>query len=240
MLVKAPAFTAQLMTGYADVPLAVFSATGLTLLAGWFVRPRPALLPLASVFLAAAALSKNEGLFVILAAGAAVVATGLVTRGLRAVVPALAATAASALPLLPWQLYVARHDLRTGLYETSALTDPGELAERADRLGPAVSALLGTLANPLAWALAASLFVVLVVLAYVAGTRRLAVFGTFWVGAMAAQLLLADWIANTPLEWHLATSKERVAAPLAVGMAVLAPLLVGSRAEETGRDDPLC
>ena len=44
VLVTAPAFTAQLMTGYADIPLALFSATGLALLAGWLLRPGPALL----------------------------------------------------------------------------------------------------------------------------------------------------------------------------------------------------
>ena len=174
----------------------------------------------------------------IVAAALAVLATGLVARRLRAVAPALGATAVAAGLALPWQLYVARHDLRTGLYEASALADPGELAGRADRLAPSLSALLETLAKPLEWALAVPLFALLAAVAFFSGSRRIAVFGGVWAGVLIGQLLLAYWIANTPLDWHLATSEKRVVAPLAVGMIALAPLLVGGRADDASPARP--
>ena len=60
-LVCVPTFFHQLETNYADVPLAMFTALGIAALATWLRTGEQGLLPAAALFLAAAALTKNEG-----------------------------------------------------------------------------------------------------------------------------------------------------------------------------------
>ncbi len=61
-LATAPAFFGQLATGYANVPLAMFVAAGVVAAARWLLDDARALLILTTLFVAAACLTKNEGL----------------------------------------------------------------------------------------------------------------------------------------------------------------------------------
>ncbi len=61
-IATAPAFFGQLSTGYADVPVAMFVAAGVVAAARWLLDEEGAWLALATLFLAAATLTKNEGL----------------------------------------------------------------------------------------------------------------------------------------------------------------------------------
>ena len=60
-LAAAPNVLLRLLTGYADLPLALFVATGLAAAGRWLVTREPFLLGLATGLFAAAALTKNEG-----------------------------------------------------------------------------------------------------------------------------------------------------------------------------------
>ena len=63
-LAAAPAFSGQLLTAYADVPLAVFVAAGLLAAARWLDDGAPRTLALATLFFAAAGLTKSEGILI--------------------------------------------------------------------------------------------------------------------------------------------------------------------------------
>ena len=96
-------FFHQLETNYADVPLAMFTALGIAALATWLRTGGEGLLPAAALFLAAAALTKNEGETFALAA---LVAALCVSR--RAQVKPLLLTGAAILARRPAVAHLAR------------------------------------------------------------------------------------------------------------------------------------
>src|SRR5262249_35406330 len=67
-IVTAPMFFGQLQTNDADVPAAMMIALGVASLAAWLRSSEQGLLPAAVTFLAAGALTKNEGEVFVLAA----------------------------------------------------------------------------------------------------------------------------------------------------------------------------
>ena len=75
-VLTAPAFFGQLQTNFADVPLAMLIALGVAALAAWLRSGAPGLLPAATLFLGAGALTKNEGELFALAAFLAALARG--------------------------------------------------------------------------------------------------------------------------------------------------------------------
>jgi hypothetical protein len=211
-LAAAPALTGQLLTAYADVPLACFTAAALLAAARWLDDRQPRTLAFATLLLAAAGLTKSEG---ILFAAAAYLALLLASWRWR---PLLVSAVAFGLVLLPWQLWVKAHHVSAGT--TVAIGSP-----RLDHPGIAPLALRGLFEKSLslhAWPLLLPLFIVAVVAA--AGTR-LAVFA--WAWALVAYLLLAAIYVTSHLEWsnYFAYSGDRVIDTVLVGMAVLAPLL---------------
>ena len=138
---------------------------------------------------------------------------------------ALSAAAALAI-LLPWRLYLAAHDLRNPEYRLSDALDPGYLANRSERVRPAVSRLWDELWAG-GWGLLVPLALVAVLAALLAGSRRLAAFALLWPALGFAGLVLVYWISVVPVELTLTWTAERVIATLVVGAAALAPLLVG-------------
>jgi hypothetical protein len=98
MIAAAPAFFGQLGNGYADVPLAVFVACGLGAAGRWLVDRDTSWLALATLFLSAAVLTKNEGL---LFAAAVYVSLLVGARGRRRAVGV--ATLACGVLFAPWR-----------------------------------------------------------------------------------------------------------------------------------------
>jgi hypothetical protein len=208
----APAVTGQLLTAYADVPLAFLVAAGVVAAARWVEDGDARTLALATVFLAAAALTKNEGA---LFAGAAYLALLLATRRWR---PLAVSAVAVELTLAPWQAWLAVHHIHSDTVVGVRSIDvhhPG--------IGPA--ALNGLLDRALSlheWPLLLPVFAVAVLAA--AGSR-LAVFAWGW---FVASLLALAWVyVVSPLEWssYLAFSGDRVIDSALVGAAALTPLL---------------
>src|SRR5207302_1078852 len=105
-LALAPAVFDQLLTAYADVPLALFFAVGIAAAGRWLITGERWALAVAALCFGGALLTKNEGaLFVV----AAFLGLFLVAAGRRRVL--LLAAAADLLLLLPWRIYVRIHDL---------------------------------------------------------------------------------------------------------------------------------
>ena len=212
-LAAAPALTGQLLTGYADIPLALFVAAGLVAAALWVDDADPRKLALATLFFAAAALTKNEGLIF---AGAAYLGLLLATRRWRAI--AVSALAVE-LALLPWQIWLRVHhvhsDTLLGLHALE-IHHPG--------IGPlALRALVEQVFSMDAWPLLLPLFLLGIV---VAAGSRLAVFSYTW---LILSLLGLSWIyLVSKVEWsnYFAFSGSRVVDSVVVGAAALTPLLV--------------
>ena len=211
-LAVAPAFTGQLLTAYADVPLALFVAAGLLAAARWLEDGEPRTLALAALFFAAAALTKNEGLIFV---AAALIGLLLATRRWRPLLVALAGVEAA---LLPWQVWLAVHRVHT-----DTLLGLHALRVHHPGIGPlAFHALLDRAFSLQAWPLLLPLFFIGVLAA--AGSR-LAVFA--WAWALISMLGLTWIYVVSTSEWsnYFAFSGDRVIDSAVVGAAALTPLL---------------
>jgi hypothetical protein len=211
-LAVAPAFTGQLLTAYADIPLALFVAAGLLAAANWLEDGEPRTLALAALFFAAAALTKNEGLIFV---AAALVGLLLASRRWRPLLVALAGIEAA---LLPWQIWLAVHHIHT-----DTLLSARSLHVQHPGIGPlALHALLDRALSLQAWPLLLPLFLLAVLAA--AGSR-IAVFA--WAWALISVCGLAWIYVVSKNEWsnYFAYSGNRVVDSLVVGAAALTPLL---------------
>jgi hypothetical protein len=216
-----PAFFWQLGSGYADVPVAMLVAAGVGAAARWLVDEDASWLALATLFLAASTLTKNEGL---LFAVAVLVPLFAVAKDRRRVV-ALAAGVV-ALVYAPWRAYMAVHDLGSPAYDLSSSFDPGWVAPRLRRVPEAVSGVVEKAIDPHELGLLLVLGVACSILALVLGQRRL---GLFALGFGALSLAGLSWIyVIAPLEVSsfVGSSGSRVVVSAVVGLATLSPLLV--------------
>jgi hypothetical protein len=211
-LAAAPALTSQLVTAYADVPLAFLVAAGVLAAARWIDDGSPRTLALATAFLGAGCLTKNEGAVF---AVAVLAALALATRRRR---PPLVAAAAIEALLLPWQLWLAIHDVHSDTLVGGHAVDTAHPG-----IGPTVLKwLLQRVLSGHEWTLVPALFGVVVLAA--AGTR-LAVFAWTWA---CLSLLGLTWVyVTSELEWdvYVNYSGDRVIDSVVVGAAALTPLL---------------
>jgi hypothetical protein len=215
-----PAFFLQLGSGYADVPLAVFVAGGLSAAARWLMDDRTGWIVLTSIFLAAAALTKNEGL---LFAAAAYIPLLLAATGRRRAVAVSALTVV--VSYAPWRAYVSAHQLGAPDYDLSSSLDIPWVARRLDRVPDAVAGLLDEALDPRQFGL-------LVVLA-IAGSCLTLWFGPRPLGTLAAGFAVLSltgltWIyVITPydLPAYLGSNAHRVVMAVVVGLGALCPLL---------------
>jgi hypothetical protein len=230
----APAVYDQLLTAYADLPLALIFAVGFAAAGRWLVTDERWALSVAALCFAGTLLTKNEGtLFVVAAFLGLLVAAH---RRWRAVVVAAAIDAAA---LLPWKVYIRVHDLHDINY---SLTDSFDVHHVGDRLGvgPIAFRTLGReMIDPWQWGLLVPLFVVLVVVVALTGARALAVYGA--VSALLAWLGLS-WIyvvSHYEYSSYLSSTKERVVASIVLAAAALTPLLAAEAwSTARGRDRP--
>jgi 4-amino-4-deoxy-L-arabinose transferase-like glycosyltransferase len=230
----APGVYSQLMTAYADIPMALLLSLGVLLLAEWLRTDDAAMLGLAALILAASANTKNEGLVAsVIALLVAAVIVAARRRRDRLVVLA-AGAAGFLLGVLPWRIWVAVHHLPSEIPLGKAF-DPSYLADRANRIWPSVSALYGQLADQNTWLYVLPLAAALVIASFSIGRRRdLATF-FFATGALFfLALIWVYWVAAVePLRIFLATSAYRlVAAIMAISLAALLEFTAPERRDE--------
>jgi hypothetical protein len=230
----APAVFDQLLTAYADVPLALVFAIGVTAAGRWLITNERWALTLAALCFAGTLLTKNEGsLFVV----SAFLGLLLVAPGRRRALAV--AAAADLLLLLPWKLYVWIYDLHDINY---SLTDSFDVDHLSGRLGVgpiAFRTLGGEMADPLQWGLLAPLFAACVIAALVLGLRALPLYGLVWGLVSWLGLSWIYVISRFEYSSYLDSTKERVIASIVLGGAALTPLLaaecLSARARARGR-----
>lgn len=220
-VVSAPAVLAQLGTNFADIPLAFFVSLAVAAAAAWLRQREHWLLSVTAIFLAAAALTKSEGmLFAVCAlAAVAVVAGGKAPRRLALV------AAAVALAVIPWRAYVGAHELSHPDYELSNLLDRSYLGDTSYRVRPIVDELVLQLTNLDAWGLLLPMLGVGLAAALVRRRYRLALFAVAWLSSSFAGLVAIYWITIRPLEPNLFNTSNRTVASMLLGAALLAPIL---------------
>ncbi|MFL6037890.1 MAG: hypothetical protein ACJ74B_04595 [Gaiellaceae bacterium] len=214
----APAVFDQLLTAYADVPLALVFAVGVAAAGRWLLTGERWALAVATLCFAGALLTKNEGTLFVAAAYAGLLVAA--PRRWRALAVAAAADVAL---LLPWRIYTRVHELHDVNYtlrDTFHARHPG--------VGPiAVRHLAAQMLDPLQWGLLAPIFVALLIVAAALGARRLALYGG--VFALLSWLGLS-WIyviSHFEYSSYLHSTETRVVASIVLAGAALIPLLAG-------------
>jgi hypothetical protein len=220
-LAAAPALHTDLATAYADIPLALFVSAGLVAAARWLLEPRACWLTLATLFLVAAALTKNEGL---LYAAAVEVALLLTVTGRRRVV--LRSAAVVLLVWLPWFGYTKVFGLSGREYDLSRSVHVAWVAARADRGADAIVRLLSESLDPIRFALLLPITALAVVFCVLAGSRRLSGFVIAFAVTSLAGLAWIYTISPLDLDLYLDRTAERVVSVLVFACAACVPLLV--------------
>lgn len=222
--------SAQLLTGYADVPMALFLCLGVLEIGAWLESRSPADLAVAAVLLVGAAGTKNEGIFGAIAA--LVVAIAVVAIAYRDRLRQISIMAAGVvlIGVLPWRLWLALNHVKAEISLSKAV-DPSYLSSRSDRLGPAIKALYGQLTNVQSIA-------VLVPIAIAVGlvcirrrrVRGVAAFYLFLGIVYFASLVWAYWISPLDIHFLINTSVTRIYVGVAViALAALVQLGLGDR-----------
>ena len=202
----------QLYWHYADVPTGILVGGGALLGGMWLAGHGTRWLALAAILLGAAANGKNEGLMAAVAVVAALVVAGALAQGARrrGVLTAVAAGAFVGLAALPWRLWLSARDVHGDISASRAL-DPGVLADASGRVGPSANAMWDKFTNPRVWGYLA--FVALLLIGFALARRATRQLGAYYGvtgGLIFLFLLLAYWVAETDLNWHLNTSSDRV------------------------------
>jgi hypothetical protein len=186
--------------GLAEGPLAAYIVGGCLLIRRGAGVGDPSAIRLGAVLLGCAALTKNEGLTMIVAAALGVAIATLSFRTALLLWPAVAIT-------LPWLIVRAIHGLRTDLWQEGALDRiAARVLEPAELLQPLSQTWLG---RPL-------LFVALTA-AFVIGVKRIAKSEQFLMIAIIVQLgfyLLAYLASPHDVAWHVTWSWERLVSHL--------------------------
>ncbi|MDQ6771191.1 MAG: hypothetical protein M3Z54_14535 [Gemmatimonadota bacterium] len=233
----APGVRAHLLSGYADVPMGLFIATGALLLGRWISGSGRVELGLAALMLAAGANVKNEGLTVavaLLMVAAIVVAVRGERRRLAAVGLASAGVIAGA---LPWRIWIAAHHISTE-YPLSRSFSPRYLLDHVGRVTPALDGLHSQLANESTWLLILPLAIALGVACVFAGVAQRA--AAFYLGggaAIFAVLVWAYWISPLEIHEHVGSSADRVVVGLMLVAAAAVLQLGGHLAAASGLED---
>jgi hypothetical protein len=230
LLASLPNFTAMVGSSLGDEPLMLLLGLGSACAALWLLERDARYAALAAIFLAAAALAKNEGMPPALVLGLTMVA---VARGRRRLAPTLVLLAPLA-AYAPWRIWIRSQGLPVSTdYRLSDLLHPGLLGDRIGRLSYAAHALPVHLFSRQQWLIAVPL---MLIAALLAARRRpaLSLLALASVGTVVAGLLAVYWIGSRPVTWYVLTSVDRVLASAVVMSVVFLPLLLG----EASRRDP--
>jgi hypothetical protein len=219
-LALAPAVFDQLLTAYADVPLALVFGIGVGAAGRWVITNERWALALATFCFAGALLTKNEGSLFVLAVFVGLVAAAHTRWRALAV-----AAAIDILLLLPWRIYVHSHRLRDINYSLGDSFDYEHVHGRLG-VGPiAFRTLAGQMLDPQQWGLLVPIFVVLLAAALLTGVRALPIFALVWTVLAWLGLSWIYVISHLEYSSYLDSTKERVVASVVIGSAALVPLL---------------
>jgi len=216
----APAVFDQLLTAYADIPLALVFGVGVAAIARWLKTDERWSLVLATLCFAGALLTKNEGSLVVFA-----VYLGLlvVARHHRRAV--LTAAAVDVALLVPWRVYVAVHHIHDINYSFLNSFDYGHIHGRAG-VGPIAFRTLGNqMVDPGQWGLLVPIAAAIAAVALVTGPRTLPLFAALWTLVSWLGLSWIYVISHYEYSYYLDSTKERVVASIVLGLAALTPLI---------------
>jgi hypothetical protein len=216
----APAVFDQLLTAYADLPLALVFAAGVAAGGRWLLTNERWSLAIASLCFGGALLTKNEGSLFVAAAF-----LGLIVAAHNRWRPIALAAAVDLLLLLPWKIYVRVHDIHSINYSLGDSFDVDHLRGRLGVGRIAFRTLGGEMIDPLQWGLLLPLFALVIAIALGLGLRALPLYALVlsvvsWVGL--------SWIyviSHFEYSSYLDSTKERVIASVVLAGAVLTPLL---------------
>jgi hypothetical protein len=215
------------VTGYADIPLAAFVAPGVACLGRWLVDDERAWLALGTVLVAAAALTKNEGL---LFAAAAYCALLTAAAGRRRTVAAAAGVVA--LVYAPWRAYVAINDLGAPDYDLSSSFNLPWVARRLDRAPEAAQGLFDQATDENQFAFLVALGIAALAVAFLAGARSVALFGAGFAVLSFAGLTWIYVLTPNEVSSYLSSNGNRVIVSLVFGLAAVAPLVLEQARQE--------
>jgi hypothetical protein len=216
----APAVFDQLLTAYADIPLALVFGVGVAAIARWLKTDERWSLVLATLCFAGALLTKNEGSLVVFG-----VYLGLlvVARHRRRAV--LTAAAVDVALLVPWRIYVAVHHIHDINYSFLNSFDYGHIHGRAG-VGPIAFRTLGNqMVDPGQWGLLVPIAAAIAAVALVTGPRTLPLFAVLWTLVSWLGLSWIYVISHYEYSYYLDSTKERVVASIVLGLAALTPLI---------------
>jgi hypothetical protein len=224
LLAFAPAFRGLIGTSLGDEALLLQFGVAAVLGLLWVVGRDQRVLALCSLFLAACALTKNEGL---LLAGALLVGL-LVATGRRGLVPVIAAAVAPVGARLLWGLWLSTHHIPAESdYRLSDVFDPGYLGDRSSRLWTGMDGLAAALLGP-RWLLVVPLALAACALAAARRPRLVA-------AAVLAGILIflgysaIYWISPLDIHFYVDSSARRVISAVGVIGAVVLPLALAER-----------
>ena len=228
-LASLPNFTAMIGSSLGDEPLMLLLGLGAACSALWLLERDTRYAALAAIFLAAAALAKNEGMPPALVLAVTLLGVVLAQRPRRPLVPMIVLLAPLA-AIAPWRIWIGVHGLRPSTdYVLSDLLDPGLLGDRIHRLSFAAQALPADLFSRQQWLIAVPLMLAAALLA-APRCPALSLLALASVGAVIACLLAVYWIGSRPVGWYVATSIDRVTVSAVVMAVVFLPLLLGEAA----------
>jgi hypothetical protein len=225
-LAAAPQFWGRMDSVMPDLTIGYFVAIAAVAWILWLDERRTTYMALATLALAAAALTKNEGLMLGLAllVGVAVaVAARDGLRSVRSLAPALLAPAA----ILPWKLWLRLHELpkvETD-YAWADLFRPAYLADRTDRLAYAVPHMLSTAFDTNGWLLILPAALTAIAVA-ASAARPAAIAVATWMLLSFCGLAAVYWIGRLEIGFYIETSAVRVVAILPLVGGSVTPLLL--------------
>jgi hypothetical protein len=219
-LALAPAVFDQLLTAYADLPLALVFGVGVAAIGRWTSTNERWALAIATLCLGGTLLTKNEGSLLVLA-----VFLGLLVVARRRW-RALAVAAAVDLALVvPWRIYTSVHHLHDINYSLLDSFDYGHIHGRAG-VGPiAFRTLGGQMVDPGQWGLLVPIAAATVLVALATGPRALPLFAVIWTLVSWLGLSWIYVVSHYEYSYYLDSTKERVVASIVVGLAALTPLI---------------
>jgi hypothetical protein len=211
----------QVTTGLADTPVACFLALGTLAVGQWIQERRTSDLAIGAVMLVGSAATKTEGVFgafIVVAVALVVLAVARDWRAAKRV--AIAGAAVALVAIVPWQIWVAAHDIPPTTPLSDAL-NPAYLVDHADRVWPSITAIYSVIAGlnfaQFAVPVAIALFIVRVRAFPRVSAFYLAV-GLLYFGA----LVWAYWVTPLDLTFLIGTSASRIH----VGVVLLAAVAI--------------
>jgi hypothetical protein len=222
----APSVFDQLLTAYADLPLALVFAVGVAAAARWLSTDERWTLAVATLCFAGTLLLKNEGTLFVAAAF-----LGLFAAAYRRWRPLAVALAVDVALLIPWKAYVRAHHLGDINYTLTDSFHPHKLG-----VAPIAFRALGReMLDPGQWGLLAPIFVALLLFAAARGARSLALFAGVTVLLSWLGLSWIYVISHFEYSAYLDSTKSRVVASIVLGAAALIPLLASARGPDRPR-----